>query len=74
MWDTLRKKIVPDTPEERVRQWFIGILISDAGVPETLMMSEVPLCKAAESSSDIPRQWRSDIVIYDRKAAPVHLA
>ena len=26
IWDPLRKKMVALTPEERVRQWFIGVL------------------------------------------------
>ena len=30
VWDPLRKKEVALTPEEKVRQWFIGVLREDA--------------------------------------------
>ena len=61
VWDPLRKKEVAATPEERVRQWFIGVLKSTAGVPEHMMRSEVGLGE---------RALRADIVIYDREARP----
>ena len=41
IWDPLRRKDVPLTPEERVRQWFIGVMHSDMHVPMHMMMSEV---------------------------------
>jgi len=59
IWDPLRKKEVADTPEERVRQWFIGVLADSAGVPLHLMGSEVSL-----EYGD--KKWRADIVIYGR--------
>ena len=62
VWDALRKKEVPLTPEEKVRQWFIGVLKSSAGVPEHMMRSEVGLGE---------RALRADIVIYGRDASPV---
>ena len=61
VWDPLRKKEVASTPEERVRQWFIGVLKESAGVPAHMMMSEVGLAE---------RALRADIVIYDREARP----
>ena len=61
VWDPLRKKEVAATPEERVRQWFIGVLKNSAGVPEHMMRSEVGLGE---------RALRADIVIYDREAKP----
>ena len=64
IWDPLRKREVTATPEERVRQWFIGQLRDAFGVPEHLMMSEVGFKFGAKS-------WRADIVIYDRNAAPL---
>lgn len=67
IWDPLRKKQVADTPEERVRQWFIGVLADEAAVPMTLMMSEVKL----DTRSTALRQWRADIVVYDRSAEPL---
>lgn len=62
-WDPLRRKEVADTPEERVRQWFIGVL-EQAGVPAGLMGSEVALDNAAKA-------YRADIVVYDRSGQPL---
>ena len=64
IWDPLRKMMVTATPEERVRQWFIGQLRDTFGVPEHLMMSEVGFKFGA-------KPWRADIVIYDRNAVPL---
>ena len=62
-WDPLRRKEVADTPEERVRQWFIGILLQ-AGCPAGLMGSEV----AIEHGS---KAYRADIIVYDRNGLPL---
>ncbi|MBQ7195525.1 MAG: type I restriction enzyme HsdR N-terminal domain-containing protein [Bacteroidales bacterium] len=62
VWDPLRKKEVPLTPEEKVRQWFIGVLRDNAGVPVHMMMSEVGLGE---------RALRADIVVYGRDASPL---
>ena len=40
VWDPLRKKKVALTPEEKVRQWCIGVLRDTMKVPEHMMMSE----------------------------------
>ena len=64
IWDPLRKKEVALTPEERVRQWCIGVLAEEVKVPMHLMMSE-----AGFKLGD--KQFRADIIIYDRKAQPV---
>ena len=42
-WDPLRKKMVALTPEEKVRQWFIGVLRDQVQVPSYMMMSEVAM-------------------------------
>lgn len=63
MWDPLRRKEVAETPEERVRQWFIGVL-SGSGFPMGLMGSEVPLSYGGKS-------LRADIVVYDRAGEPL---
>ena len=55
IWDPLRKKEVALTPEERVRQWFIGVLSQSMGVPMHLMMSEAGF-KLGE------KQFRADIL------------
>ena len=64
IWDPLRKRNVALTPEERVRQWCIGVLSNDLGVPVHMMMSEVGF-KFGD------KQYRSDILVYDRQAKPL---
>ena len=64
IWDPLRKKEVALTPEERVRQWFIGVLSQSMGVPMHLMMSEAGFKLGG-------KQFRADILVYDRKAQPL---
>lgn len=63
MWDPLRRKEVADTPEEQVRQWFIGVL-ADAGCPMGLMGSEVQLKSGNKSQ-------RADLVVFGRDGSPV---
>ena len=64
IWDPLRKKEVALTPEERVRQWFISVLQNDMKVPVHMMMSEVGM-KLGD------KQWRADILVYDRQQKPL---
>lgn len=64
IWDPLRKKEVARTPEEVVRQWFIGVLNSNFNVPLHMMMSEAGL-KLGD------KQFRVDILVYDRKMQPL---
>ena len=64
IWDPLRKKDVVLTPEEKVRQWCIGVLASGVGVPMHMMMSEVGF-KLGE------KPFRADVLVYDRKLQPV---
>jgi type I site-specific restriction endonuclease len=64
VWDPLRKKLVALTPEEKVRQWFIGVLRDSAQVPVHMMMSEVAL-----KFGDKP--YRADILVYGRDTAPL---
>ena len=66
IWDPLRRKKVALTPEERVRQWMIGVLRNGAGVPLHQMMSEVEL---HFGTSD--KVWRADILIYGRGGEPL---
>lgn len=63
-WDPLRKKNVAATPEEQVRQWFITQLRDVAGVPVHLMMSEAGFRFGG-------KQYRADILVYDRNATPL---
>lgn len=64
IWDPLRKKEVTATPEERVRQWFILQLKQVFKVPEHMMMSECGFKFGG-------KQYRSDILIYDRDGQPL---
>ena len=64
VWDPLRKKNVTLTPEEKVRQWFIGVLRDRLKVPVHMMMSEVSL-----KFGDKP--FRADILVYGRDTAPL---
>lgn len=64
IWDPLRKKEVALTPEERVRQWFIGVLTHDMEVPAHMMMSEAGI-KLGD------KQFRVDVVVYDRQVKPL---
>ena len=64
IWDPLRKKNVALTPEERVRQWCIGVLADHCKVPKHLMMSEAGFKLGG-------KQYRADIIVYDRQAQPL---
>ena len=64
MFDPLRRKDVAATPEETVRQWFIGVLRDSCGVPLYLMMSEASLKLGTKN-------WRADILIYGRNGEPL---
>lgn len=64
IWDPLRRKMVSLTPEEQVRQWFIGVLRDVCKVPEHLMGSEVSLRAGS-------KKQRADIVVFGRDASPV---
>lgn len=64
IWDPLRKKEVALTPEERVRQWFIGVLAANLGVPMHMMMSEVGFRLG-------DKQFRADVLVYDRAVKPL---
>ena len=64
IWDPIRKKNVALTPEERVRQWCIGILADHYQVPVHMMMSEASF-KLGE------KKFRADIIVYDRNLRPI---
>ena len=67
IWDPLRRKNVPLTPEERVRQWFISVMNRDLHIPLYMMMSEVGL-KYGEGP--VRKEFRADIVAFDRRPGP----
>lgn len=62
--DPVRKRFVPLTPEEWVRQHFVQYLIRNLDVPPGLVGIEVAI-----PIQD--RHYRADIVIYDRRVVPV---
>lgn len=68
--DTLSGKSLKDTPEERVRQRFIGILQTDYGYPKANIAREVPVQQGSKIllSTD-EAEIRADIVVYANKKA-----
>ena len=64
VFDPLRRRNVALTPEERVRQWFIGILSKEMCVPSHMMMSEVAIHLGG-------KKFRADILVYDRELKPL---
>lgn len=64
VWDPLRKKMVTLTPEEKVRQWFIGVLRDSLKVPEHMMVSEVSMKFGR-------KPFRADILVYGRDTSPL---
>ncbi|MBQ9185061.1 MAG: type I restriction enzyme HsdR N-terminal domain-containing protein [Bacteroidales bacterium] len=68
IFDPLRKKHVALTPEEGVRQWFIGILHEDCGYPYHLMRSEVAFRFGEDVgglSGASRKLYRADVVVYE---------
>ena len=66
IYDPLRRKNVRRTPEEEVRQSVIVWLNSGLGTPMTLMASEYGFTYNG-------RQYRADIVVFDRSLNPLLL-
>ena len=60
LYDPIRKKDVPDTPEERVRQATVQFLLNEVKVPAHLITVEFGL-----SSVDPKTDDRVDIVVHD---------
>ena len=60
LYDPIRKKEVPNTPEERVRQATIQFLLDEVKVPAHLMTVEFGLCAIDPKTDD-----RVDIVVHD---------
>jgi len=67
IYDPIRKKDVPDTPEERVRQATIRFLLDVVKVPEHLITVEFGLCAVDPKTDD-----RVDIIVNNfREGAPL---
>lgn len=65
--DPVRRRFVPLTPEEWVRQHFVQYLISDRGVPAALVALEMPFPYQ-------DRYYRADVVVHDRLMRPTLIA
>ena len=64
IYDPIRKKDVPDTPEERVRQATIKFLVETVKVPENLIAVEFALSTVEPKTDD-----RVDLLVQDFKAS-----
>jgi hypothetical protein len=63
LYDPIRKKGVPDTPEERVRQFLLLQMIGPLGFPKGLLAVETSIANGR----------RADIIAYSKEAAPLLL-
>ena len=66
VWDSLRGKYLLLTPEERVRRYAIGFLVSHCNIPATSLVQEYPVSLNGMSP-------RADIVAVDASARPLML-
>ena len=64
IYDPIRKKDVPDTPEERVRQATVKFLIDVVKVPQNLIAVEFALSSIEPKTDD-----RVDLLVQDFKAS-----
>ena len=64
IYDPIRSKDVPDTPEERVRQATIKFLMDEVKVPQNLIAVEFALSTVEPKTDD-----RVDLLVQDFKAS-----
>ncbi len=64
LFDPIRQKEVPDTPEERVRQATIRFLIDEVKVPQNLIAVEFALSTVEPKTDD-----RVDLLVQDFKVS-----
>ena len=64
VYDPIRQKDVPDTPEERVRQATIKFLMDEVKVPQNLIAVEFALSTVEPKTDD-----RVDLLVQDFKAS-----
>ena len=64
IYDPIRQKEVPDTPEERVRQATIKFLMDEVKVPQNLIAVEFALSTVEPKTDD-----RVDLLVQDFKAS-----
>ncbi len=65
MYDPIRKKEVPDTPEEFVRQHIIQVLLNAVKVPAHLLEVEFSLSAISKETED-----RVDLIVHNLQAGP----
>lgn len=65
MYDPIRKKEVPDTPEEFVRQHIIQVLLNAVKVPAHLLEVEFSLSAISKETED-----RVDLIVHNLPAGP----
>ncbi len=63
IFDIIRKKYVALTPEEKVRQHIISVLVKDKNIPQSLISVEAQI-KVGKLIK------RFDILVYDRELKP----
>ncbi len=56
---SVRQKLIKQTPEENIRQAFIGFLITEKSVPPELIDVEIPLSRIKKGNKK-----RADIIVY----------
>lgn len=64
IWDPIRQKHVAHTPEEGVRQWFVGVLIERYGVEKWRMATEYAVQVGG-------RRLRADVVVFAPRTTQV---
>jgi type I restriction-modification system DNA methylase subunit len=66
----INRKLLEDTPEERVRQKFLKILHYEYGYPKKQMSTEVPIFHGNKETKGIGgKPVRADIVVYENNLA-----
>lgn len=65
LYDPIRRRWVADTPEEKIRQRVIALLVEELGTPPSLIGVEFPLSSLPhlQGRSDLPKR-RIDLLIY----------
>lgn len=63
IFDIIRKRYVALTPEEKVRQHTVSVLIKEKGIPQSLIVIEAQIRVGRQTK-------RYDILVYDRNLKP----
>ena len=74
VYDPIRKKEVPLTPEEKVRQWFLAVLMQKSRIPPLMIRVEAAMKFGQESGAiggSSRKTYRADILVVDRSLKPL---